>query len=134
MPPRDSGVTVTDRTGKVWTQAQIEAEMLHVEQKLMKFADDIADQTSKASRAEVDWKVALAESRIKSRVRPGSGPGGRTTEDDATDQAIKKHKDLYEDYKIQGAILVGMRDASFTIRSAGEMLQSLNANIRAMVS
>lgn len=117
--------------GKVWTQGEVEQEIIRIEEQLVEWGEGLEAEAKRVAELEVDWKKNRARTRMMERVKPGTGPGGRTTNDEVDDIALNKHADKYEAYTIAEAAFGARKDAIFTLRDAGGLLQTIAANLRA---
>lgn len=120
-----------DEHGEIYTQADVEREILRVSHELEDLTGQLVQLARTAKQAEASYKVAFAKARMMARAEGGSGPSGRTTNDEADDRALSKTEPLYVDYLVKSAVWESTRDAMFTKRSQIDALRTIAANIRA---
>jgi hypothetical protein len=120
-----------DTEDEIWGRVEIETEITKLNRELDAMTGQLLPRARAAAQARRSWRVESAKTRLLQRVKPGNGPGGRMTEGEVEDFAIRKHEDLYLQYKITEADYETLRDAIFTKRDQLKSLQSIAANIRA---
>lgn len=127
--PRPPGVV--DQNGVIITAAEVERRIMQLSDDLEGLTTEIADRAEAAAIAEAAYKTAFAQERMKARARPGHGPQGRTTADEAEDRAIAACKDQLLEHVITEAVFLSAREALRSKTTQMDALRTIAANIRA---
>lgn len=110
----------------------VESSIMKISNELEELVTDLANRAETAAQAEVTYKVKYAQKRLLARDAPGHGPGGRTSNDEADDRALRDCENELRAHLIAGALYGSLRDAMFTKGRQLEALRTIAANIRAM--
>lgn len=129
-PQRPEGVAVGHH-GEILTATMIEQAIMRLSAEMETLTHDLARRAEASADAEAKYKVKFAQQRLIARDGVGRGPGGRVSNDEADDIAIRACADELRGYLIAGALHGSLRDALFAKRAQMEALRTIAANIRA---
>ena len=117
--------------GEVITATEVEQKIMKLSNDLEGLTYDLARHSNTAAEAEVNYKVKFARVRLVARdTLEGHGPGGRVSNDEADDHAVKTCEDEFRAHLIAGAVYQATRDAMFTKGRQLEALRTIAANLR----
>lgn len=104
---------------------------MRLSDELETLTETLVRQAADAAESEVDYKILYAKSRLIARDNPdGHGPGGRVSNDEADDLALKVSEREFRAHLIAQAIYGSSRDAMFTKGRQLDALRTIAANIR----
>jgi hypothetical protein len=112
----------------VISQVDIEARMEAIDTALEDVTHDIAAQSQASAEATHTYKVAFAKSYLSLRARR-FGPV-----DDCKQQALLDCADAHMGMVTAEALFEAAREQGRNLRSRSEMLRSVNANLRPLVT
>lgn len=130
-PARRREATVVTEDGEILTAVEVEQAITRISNAMERDTLQLARLAEAASKAEVAYKVKFAQERIKARMQPGSGPKGRTTNDEADDMATVACADELAARLAAEAVHGSAVERMRTYRSQLDALRTLAANIRA---
>jgi hypothetical protein len=117
-------------TGEILTPVDIERRITALDDALETLTYDLEAKATASARAEAAYKIAYAKERMGRRVREGTGPGGRCTNDEADDYATSKCEDLLTTHLIAEAVHGAAKDALKAKVTQMDGLRTLAANVR----
>lgn len=116
---------------RVVTQAEVESEIMYVNDKMEEATEDFAVLAEAAARADHAYKVKKAIQNLEASTMPGNGKDGRTTVDEREAMVIKACADELLVHLIAEAKYASAKVILRTQESRMDSLRTLSANIRA---
>lgn len=127
----DRRYAATGSNGEVLTAVDIERRIMATFDRMEEQVHDLAQKAREAAEAEAAYKSRFAQERLQARSAGGSGPGGRTTNDEADDKALRACSDELTQHLITEALYQAARDALHVRRSQMDALRTIASNLRA---
>lgn len=113
------------------TQAEVESEIMYVNDKMETATEDFAVLAEEAAVAEHAYKVKKAVKNLEASTMPGNGKDGRTTVDEREAMVIRDCADELLAHLIAEAKYASAKVILRTQESRMDSLRTLSANIRA---
>lgn len=120
--------------GELLTQAEVEHRIVDIADAMEDFVHDLEARSDAMADAEVAWQLARARTRLDARAKPGSGPGGRTTNDEADDIAMTQHPEQFTAAVVAEARYNAAVQALKARTAQLDGLRAVNANLRPLVT